>query len=398
MTTYQKEQEQFKQFVDEIHEFNIVLYALLYKAPLTWSEKISTACVSAHKGRIQFTFNPVFWNSLTTQEQMFLILHECYHVFLYHFERFNTYDYITNYALDVAVNHSILRHFTINESQLPHLRKYGCWCDTVIPNEVLMDNLSAEEYLFILRKKLPPDNGLGFDIHTSISPEDMDEIKKQLEEDLTDLLPEKNPKQIKDLISQQLDPQSGLGRSSDKTDAHIIEKRKKTWIDFAKYLQKTMFRTNEHYTWLPHKRLRHLESNGLCIPSTNEVEIFDKINVVILLDTSGSCDEYRHHFLGFARALPKEFFEVHLFGFHDDWYKIDINNPEFEDGGTSFSFFQTVFDKVPGKKIAFVFTDGRGTLCKLNEPHLWNWFLYQDNSRTDLIPNGCKIHKLEDFE
>lgn len=391
--------ENFKQLTDEIYDFNIVLYALLYKANVTWSDDCPTAAVNVHNGRATFYFNPTFWDKLTVQEQLFLILHECYHVFLFHFQRFREYDDITNAALDVAVNHSLLRQFNFTDEQLPYLRINGCWCDTVVEGQILLDTLSAEEYLLILKQNATSVNYISMDAHGNISPEDLEDLKEQLKKDLKDLLPDKTKEEIEDLLSSFEDQATKAGSGSgDLEIVDAITKNKQTWTRFAKKLQKDMFKTREESVWLPNKRLRHLEKDGMHIPTMRDEDILEKVNVVLFLDTSGSCSTYKRHFLGFAKALPQEFFNIHCYGFNTTPYKVDLKAPKFRDGGTSFHFFQRIFDEVPGKKIAFVFTDGYGSHCELTTPSIWNWFMFSRNSSSSYIPKGCRIHKLEDFE
>jgi hypothetical protein len=401
MTANEDLLSEFKSLVDEIHEFNIVLYAFLYKANVVWDESHPTAAVAINNGRATFYFNPTFWTTLTVQEKLFLILHECYHVFLFHFTRFTSFDSVTNAALDVAVNHSLLRHFSFTEDQLPYLRVNGCWCDTVLPGQVLLDTLSAEEYLLILRMNQPQMMYIQMDAHGGLDEGDMEEIKEALGKDMKELFPEKSDQEIKDLLSdfekETKAKLAGTGSFEGKPVV-AITKKKKTWQSFAKKLQKMFFDSREESAWLPHKRLRHLETNGMRIPSSREEEQREKVNVILLLDTSGSCTSYQPHFLGFAKALPKEYFNVHVFGFNTRPYKVDMKDPHFKGGGTSFSFFQDVYDSVPGEKIVFVFTDGEGSECKLKHPQLWHWFMYSYDRCTHYIPKECKIHRLDDFE
>lgn len=392
---------EFKSLTNEIHEFNIVLYAFLYKAKVVWDETHPTAAVSITGGRATFYFNPSFWNLLTVQEKLFLLLHECYHVFLYHFERFLTFDSVTNAALDVAVNHSLFRHFSFSEADLPYLRVNGCWNDTVLPGQVLLDSLSAEEYLMILRMNQHNLQYATMDVHSAMTPGDIDELKRQLEGDIKELFPEKTDQEIKDLLSDfenETNTKIAGAGSFEGNPVTEIKKNKKTWQWFARKLQKQLFGSREESVWLPNKRLRHLEKDGMHIPTMREEEVREKVNVILLLDTSGSCTHYRSHFLGFAKALPREYFNVHVFGFTTSPYKVDLKHPRFKGGGTCFKFFQGVFDSIPGQKIAFVFTDGCGSECKLTHPHLWHWFMYADDWYTRYIPNECKTYKLDDFE
>lgn len=390
----------FQNLIDEIKELDTLLYALLYKARVVWdSADVSTAAVTIQQGKLVFFFNTTFWNTLTIQEQLFLIIHECFHVLLYHFVRFKTFSRVVNVALDLAVNHSIIRRFSFDEKDLPSIRSSGCWCDTVLPNETLLDTLSAEEYLFILQQKQEDVNYSCFDSHQGITQQDLDELFSQIKRTLKEQFPGTSDEEVDEIIKHSLEGlQPGIGTGHEEA-ATAIEKKSDPWKHFAKKLVKTHAQPKYHTSWLPDRRTAHVMPPTMFLPSVWEEEQEDKIEVVVLLDTSGSCAEYRKHFLGFAKALPATIFNVHLFGFNTSPYEIDLARPKFHGGGTSFHFFQQVFDDIKSeRKLGFVFTDGAGTKCNLTHPDLWSWFLYYENSTFSCIPPGCATYDLSKFE
>ena len=126
------------------------------------------------------------------------------------------------------------------------------------------------------------------------------------------------------------------------------------------------------------------------------------------MDTSGSCEAFVKHFIGFAEAIPKDLFEVHAYGFSATPYKIDLDHPRFYDHGcTFFHFFQDVYDEVAATGeaqetlYAFVFSDGYGTRHKVDEPELWSWFGFfnaQYGFKQDFVNEGSEVYKLEEFE
>lgn len=386
-------QQQFESIREELKELNLLLYAFVHRSKISWSDEFPTAAVSVSRNTPTFHFNPSFWSSLTIHERLFLVIHECYHVFLKHFQRFSVIDDATNAGLDVAVNHSIMRHFNFTNDHLPYLRVNGCWCDTVLDNQVLLDSLSAEEYVSVLKQHNYKYN--QSDVHLSIGAADLDGLMDQLQQDIKDLFPDLADQDLKGLLDAEKNKIAGEGQGQ-ASEGEFEQKREQPWVAFARKLKKQRMRQLRKSSWLPNKRLQHVLTDGMSLPTEWEEEIKDKVNVVLLLDTSGSCQSYRKHFLGFAKALPKDIFEVHCFGFNTKYYKIDMNKPKFISGGTSFDFFQRVFDSIPGEKIAFVFTDGEGSWCNLTDPSKWSWFMYED-CETQYIPNGCKIYNLQDF-
>lgn len=429
---------EFKQCIKEIREFSVVLYYLVRKATFRWNTK-GTAFVTARKGCIHFECNLNFWDRLNDEERLFLILHECYHVFLDHFFRFPKITTIANKAMDLAVNHSLLNHFSFERKKMPLLSAIGCWVDTVIPGKVLLDTLSAEEYLYALEQaeeekadgddsgeeggsgdslekneKKAKENG-SMDDHSEVDAEGLKEVLKDILEDLPEELEDKegmDKEEAKDAIDdfvKQLGQDiadelkaAGSGSFEDSRPLDYKKKRKSTWFQFAKRLVKRFKGDKENTVWLPDKRIQHLAQDNMFLPSYKEAENRNgKILIILFLDTSISCDHLRPHFFGFAKALPKEVFEVVAFGFTTKSYPLNLNQPRFNSGGTSFHDFDIRFSSFGEReKYGFVFTDGRAAPVTLTEPHRWHWFLDRKpcERNTQAIPKECQVHWLDDFE
>jgi hypothetical protein len=129
-----------------------------------------------------------------------------------------------------------------------------------------------------------------------------------------------------------------------------------------------------------------------------EIEI--KVQLDVFLDTSGSCDEYKDHFFGFIKTFPKHLFEIRVFGFHTSVYPIDINNPKFQSGGTSFGPINDVFSSVEGRfRQAFIFTDGDSyDHVDWKFGNKYTAFLYKHHAVLHKLPPGCKVEYLDDYE
>lgn len=399
-------QQEFDALLEEIKELSIVLYSFLYKSKVSWGkERTQTACVSLSNGCANFAFNPKFWDKLNQREHLFLILHECYHIFLEHFVRFTEIGQLENAALDIANNHTLLKHFTFDVADLPFLRKNGCWVDTVIPGKVLMEGLSAEEYLLTLQQHKGKAQGESLDDHQAsskgVSQEDLDKLMERAEEFMKEQFPEKTEEEIKEQIEKGLQDvglTAGAGEGKDVL-AEYFEKRKVTWKHFAKRFIKAVYDDKEETLWIPNRRTHDLCNTDMFLPAYRDQDIENKVQVVLFLDTSGSCGEYKKHFLGFAKAIPADLFDVHAFGFNRVVYSVDLKNPKFKGGGTNFQEFQKYMNTVPGKrKYAFVFTDGYGNNTKLDHPENWHWFLFSKGSTRNYIPKGCQTHCLDNFE
>lgn len=419
MTSESKRDNEFKSLFKEIKDFSIALYCIVKGSTFSWSNR-GTASISIKGNNLHFEFNTKFWDKLNAQEKMFLILHEIYHVFLDHFGRLELpITPIKNVAADLANNSSLLKHFSFDEDDLPFLRKNGCWPDTIIPGKPLSADLSAEEYLYILDKNKSGMEGgkgqgkgdAGMDDHSKIDPGKMkdflDKALSELKDDLKDsgMSEEEAKQQIENLIEtipdiptqENFGVKAGVGTTGSTKLLNYDRKRKTTWVQFAKFLKKSTVGDNDDIVWLPDRRTQHLAQNDMFLPTYKDrTNKNGKICVVLYLDTSYSCYSLRPKFFGFAKALPKDIFEVVAFGFTDTVYKIDLNNPYFRSGGTSFNFEPSFSKIVNPRKYGFVFTDGEASKPRLSEPQRWHWFL--SGSQVHNIPTGCIIHKLKDFE
>jgi len=426
MAKSEKERDdEFKQCVKEIREFSVFLYYLVRKATFSWSSK-GTAFVTARKGCIHFGFNYKFWDRLNVEERLFLALHECYHIFLDHFSRFPKVNRLSNEAMDLAVNHSLLNHFSFDRDNMPLLSRIGVWVDTVIPGKVLLDTLSAEEYLYALQeaegnRKYPTKDEEGskgkgsIDDHDKADATELKEIVKGLmsklsediktKENLTQKESEKVVEDFLNTLGQEVAQEireAAPENSEFKEIKQFDKKRKTTWVQFSKRLVKRFKGEADTTVWMPDRRVQHLVKDNMFLPSYKEAESKKgRVLIALFLDTSISCDHLRPYFFGFAKALPKEVFEVVAFGFTASSYPIDLTRPRFRTGGTSFSDFEEKFNSLGSKeKYAFVFTDGYASPVTLSDPRRWHWFLDQVVSINNAyaIPKDCPKYCLSDFE
>ena len=197
---------------------------------------------------------------------------------------------------------------------------------------------------------------------------------------------------------ENLGKMAGSGVGKLESVEEIAKKRKMTWTQYARYFKRSVLGIKENTVWVPDRRTHYIAQQGMFVPSYKERDgRRGRVCVVLFLDTSWSCDHLRPYFFGFAKALDPEIFEVIAFGFNSTTYRLNLNNPEYKGGSTSFNF-QEAFNKVVNpNKYGFVFTDGEAMrMSDITEPELWHWFL--SKNRTRCIPDGCAINMLENFD
>src|SRR5689334_20583270 len=95
------------------HPFYASLLSQMRKIECTGdlAEQIPTEGVAVENGRINFYFNPKFLETLTVEEGVALIIHECKHVVLGHLTRmrdeYKENKHLANIAQDMNVNKDI---------------------------------------------------------------------------------------------------------------------------------------------------------------------------------------------------------------------------------------------------------------------------------------------------
>lgn len=409
---------EFSQCVAEIRELSLVMYHFILFSTYSW-EKEGTASVTLHDTQFSFSFSKDFWDLLNQTERLFLILHECNHIFLDHFARFPDRRKWVPEAVDIANNESLLRAYSFDVNNMPYLWKTGCWAETIIKDKPLLKTLAAEEYLHILemndktgksKSRGSMDEHKPFTKgHLSALKQIMAGIKNALtsEEGMAPAEVETAMVEFEEKIGEEAASSlrgKGIALASSpptKETVKIPVKQPIPWARYGKRLAKKFAGTNTTTTWTPDRRTDGLAEEGMFLPSYTDGDAkTGRILVVLFLDTSVSCDHLVPSFMGFAKALPTEVFEVVTYGFSNRSYPIDLKAPKFINSSTSFQDFQSTFDKhKAAKKYAFVFTDGEARKPKLNNPSQWHWFLDKKPSQfnTAGIPTGCIIQCLNDF-
>ncbi len=99
--------------------------ALLQNCLFTWNESINTAAVGVDKsGRLHLIVAPRYWESLSEEHRVGLLMHEMLHLALKHLQRGKDLDQeLANIAQDIALNQYIPANL-VNQNWLTP-EKYG---------------------------------------------------------------------------------------------------------------------------------------------------------------------------------------------------------------------------------------------------------------------------------
>lgn len=422
--------QEFAQLVDEVELLSPTAWYILNKADYEFVAKghrVSTACVTkVGASGFMFTFATELWERLTIQEKLFIMLHECAHVYHGHFVRdFNKYKQYTDkeiaWAVDLAVNSQLLKAFTFKVDDLPFLREFGCWPDTILEHKgiVLPEQLSVEDYLVLLalNRDTPtpsqqqanqqqeggasskPGSGgepTTLDDHlestgTSIpdrfktekekpaprpyNPDDDDDGEEPISKPgpakpkLVDAIAKKlgvNSDDAKRRIAKDIakllgdKAAVGLGVSPELLGLEVdLSKPVSPWKRFARPFIKEALKFRDEERWIKPRRIMAMDVGNVFLPSEHEAELQGKVRINLFLDTSGSCSSMVPHFIAFAKAMPEDLFEVRTFGFNSVVYDINLKDPKFKYGGTLFAPIIQAHEElsVNRKAYCFVFTD-----------------------------------------
>ena len=174
-----------------------VFYKIVEIGKPSFTDSIPTAAVQFDKeGKfINFLFNEKFWETCDDYKKMFVICHEALHIVLQHGSRFleGVNNKISNIAMDVVVNHSLVRDFGFIKEDVDPNSEY-CWVDTVFKDKKYLgfpypDDESTEFYYNEIEKQKESNGGGGsgegdnngnlVDDHSGLVNEQLEEVVKQ---------------------------------------------------------------------------------------------------------------------------------------------------------------------------------------------------------------------------
>jgi hypothetical protein len=431
--------EEWLAILRQLERFHAVFYKLWKIGMPVFTDQVETAAVHFKKGGdfVQFLFSPDYWLRCTAYERLFVICHEALHLILNHGVR--TRDaadkHATNIALDIVVNHLLVRSFGFERGRIRNWREL-CWVDTVFrqpdgrltahQGRPIPDDECFEHYLALIEKLAGPTSTSGLpgadarvrtvDDHSGLGEVDTAEVIAWVEEGLSD----EEIRHFEGLIqpaSQGSDGAGGLWHVASGKKA----KQKRPWESVInQWVRKRLRqRLTEVEQWArPGRRLRLLPG-GLFLPSEAEADRVSerkgKLKVRLYLDTSASCWHLKDRFFAAALSIPKDRFEVKLFCFDTRVVPTDLEGRVMcGGGGTSFRIIEEDIqramteDRAEGRQgeypdAVFVMTDGYGDRVQPARPERWYWLIDGATEYTfkgvvgRYVPPECSVFNLADF-
>lgn len=431
-----------------ILNFNSLLYNFVNKmVSPSFSDKIDTAAVQFHKNDnelcINFLINPNFWNGLNYNEKCFLFTHESLHVIFNHgyngnifIQSLNEEDrsyQLLNVAMDICINHIIMDSFMngIPLISMPFIMN-ACFIETVFKEKDILSiekgrsfeyyyNKYLELYGKYIDKESMDQHGFnsvdnGEDFGDIVPKEIQDEINKIL----NDIIDQSNlstktddfKKTLDNITKEDNDKEEGyfLGENESRKIEIKLDKKHNLSSLLKLCLRKKSINSKtkkSKYIW--HGTNRRIDSvlknSDLTIPTIGKNKNqYDKHNVCVFLDYSGSCENYSNKFFNLINNLPKNKYSIRIFLFGSEVQefvinKSNMNNILYNIGyGTNIEAVVNKLDEMNKKRdlfdYIFILTDGEYASISHLEYKNCIFFLTNDGYKHNIF-KGSKYFLLE---
>lgn len=393
-----------------LEEHHAIFYQLWEMGRPLFTDEVDTAAVSfdLQEQFLAFKFNPDFWKGLDDYSRLFVIAHEALHVLLNHGSRSaspkNDADMRDlNIAMDVTVNTQLVSAFGFRRECLhERIAKKGCFKDTVFgPDHDVRFNHFEHIYRQLGAVDLEEDQVWCFDDHSGL-----DDIPDELVDELCHRAGHRMSSEEVDEVNKSLRESSAGEYTAAATLVAPVEpvQDNPKWADIIdRWVSRNVPVDEFEERW--DRSPRRLQSLGdsFAIPREQLIESFDKPRVVFFLDTSGSCRSFARRFMRCVDSIPHHVFDVELYCFDVQPYRIDLNDRRLRGfGGTRFYPLEAhlkkqVYQGTEYPQAVFILTDGYGSPLEPLHPERWHWFLTENGSDKYIAPDS-KQYWLADFE
>jgi len=360
--------------------------SLMLFAQIEKSKNLPTAATDGRK----IFFNEEFLNSLSSQEQNALMLHEVLHMALLHVTRRQSRDpHIWNIAADIVVNDLIERNtsFPLPEGAITDDRFQDKSVEYIY--EALLK--SKKKYKLLISDILQPSNA-----NNDESKKDSNNVTEPLSQEEIDEI-ESFWKDKMEILKNSSEHQLSSGKSSlpagiEQEISTILEPE----VDWRHALWKYVGKTPADFDDLD----RRFIYKGLYLESL----LTEAVEVSVCIDTSGSVsDELLRQFAGELKGILRSYPNVKCSLFFADTnlagpYEIDRieQMPKAVGrGGTSFVPFFDFLKKngnennlLGNNKLSIYFTDGYGDFPEQEPNNPTMWLVCKDGLESNGFPFG----------
>jgi predicted metal-dependent peptidase len=399
--------DEYLSILNDLQQHHALFSEFWSVGTISETTQIPTAAIQFEKdgSGLQFLVNPDFWSGLTRDEKLFVLCHECLHVYFEHGKRGLKLEHkqLFNIAGDVVINHYLCDSFGFDRSKLKFevlgevTRPDGrtvqgadilCWRDTTFyDDDTIEANRSMEYYYEKLVDKMEEqeqDGGDGeggsgapswvkpLDDHESMQEQAQQQEQQEAngegdspsEELVKEIMSRMSNEELEDFQEKTDSSEEGQAAKTDqagsfsstmtrKIDLSKI-KPKRTWENaiqdiVGRYMGAEEVKDVEQWA-RKSRRMAALGETDLMLPSEVEdiVPSKNKVDIWVFMDVSGSCYDYAERFLKAAASIPSKRFRVRAFSFDTRVANVDLN--QIQDvrmgGGTAFDIIEQKIQSV----------------------------------------------------
>lgn len=432
------------EYLDENYAF-FLTHVLNIGKP-EWNDAARTACVAVMKDddadNFKFLFAPSFLEKLDVETAAFVAAHETMHILLNHLRLAKQFDdpQKFNIAADCVINDYLVKAgLKPFEGGMYGQEQVGMDCSNLTVSEVydmLPDTPKHGDGKCDGNCQPGPSTGHApngtctcpgqyqeMDNHDWMhdgTDEQADKLDDFYEQNKNEM-----PMEMDDKRDDEAGNQSGMKMAgSEKGNEDKFVKQYGVsfhWVQLLREVDPDIFKARG-MTPPPLPSFRQHRRKLAAFPDTRlpiyeKDHRFDKLknevpSIVMALDTSGSiAQQDRRLFVSLAQTIPQERIKLHACTFTTEYMELDLENPRYNSGGTSFSAIEQYIKKIVEPqlghypKAVVVVTDGYASFDRggPSEEHLDRWlWLLTDGGTLDYYGIAGKIAKerqkwLKDF-
>lgn len=419
--------------------YHSIFYSFWTNILPIFSYSVPTAAVGFSKEgkNLWMKINPDFWDSCSDYKKVFIIAHEILHIILAHGPRSSKlprkHADIINIALDLCDNHILVDSFGFVR-ELIEGQEDLIWKDTIFKEDPKCLETFESYYRYLLKNeynlKYPLDSHSELGSIGKISDHEDSESEEEISESnvikdiIKNIQGSSSLEEINDFIGSlkeegKSNPLGGvigeppiIGKLTEFVKLKSIPIKKK-WEEVIRYWTSFILKEDKDYQWIHDDRrfAAMLSEEEICIPqlADTETKVYEKIDLLFFLDTSGSCDNLRDRFVRAALSLDPKKFNVRLFSRTTVAREIKVEQvmTMLTGGNDRFQCMEDLIQEElsSGKlkkypKAIFHLTDGvdcASTIMTPKIPENWHFFLTNGGYK-DRLPPKSNVYYLKDFE
>lgn len=393
------EPEILDSLIYDMVKHNSLFIKLINFSKIYFDDSTSTAYVKFDKTDfkpLHIGINQIFWENSSDEFKKFILTHEILHVVLDHGRRtalyksiYGTSNKLMNIACDICVNRDCVDIFGFKKEYLDPNNTF-IWGQNIFDNWDDIKNSNMEFFASIL-VDIPDERLLASTVD-----------EHQFIENATDQSIDAPTPEIDDILADirrsLIETQPQIFSHNEKNTP--VKKSLNNLIVTCSYKELNKLEVKKE-NWI-FKPRRFINGNFFLPSEYDETHpaIKRKCNLLVFMDSSGSCVGVLNKIYNIALSIDKNKFNTEIFSFDTQVYPV-VNGNIKGGGGTRFSCITEYLQKNKTKyDLIFVVTDGFGGDISIHDPHKWVFMISDFTKNKTLLRNltNKRVFDLDDFE